>query len=143
MLKDMVADIKLNKGVSPVGSAAKFYRVKNKDVAYQIAKQNLSKSYFQEALFEELRREKVLGKSENLLNRLSDGLNAVDSDGNPDIMARLAYIKEINKVCGAYKSKGKVLADYPNNDLNGSELDNKIRRLEEELKSDGASGGVI
>lgn len=110
VIDDILFDISQRKGFSLAKSVAKFYRVKNKRSAYSIASQNLSKLNFKEALLNELKNNKLIGKGGSIEQKLTEGLEAMvilkDNTGRsfsyPDFKTRLEYIKEINKITGLY-----------------------------------------
>ncbi|PIS09261.1 hypothetical protein COT75_02385 [Candidatus Beckwithbacteria bacterium CG10_big_fil_rev_8_21_14_0_10_34_10] len=105
MIEDIIRDIKNGKGIFPMKSARKFYRVKNDNSAYQIAHQNLSRLNFRKALLKALEENNIIGQEGKIGKELKKGLNATYKTkfGDiPDYKTRLEYIKEINKICGLY-----------------------------------------
>lgn len=107
VIEDMVADIEHNKGINPTKSTQKFYNVKNKEVASEIARQNLGKLGFREALLSYLKKKGIIGENSKVEQRLVEGLDAVIVGSQssrpsfvPDFMTRLRYIQEIHRVIG-------------------------------------------
>lgn len=142
MIEDMVSEIRDGKGFLPVRSVMKFYQVKNKNTAYQIANKNINKGNFRRALIYELRLARLIGSDGTLVRKLNQGLNAtqknVEGKEVPDYRTRLDYIKEINKICRVYKSERtngliEEACIKINLNLSKKDLKKRIDRLQEEL----------
>lgn len=133
-MEDMARKIKKGEPIDPVGSTEKFYEAGSKNMARVITSTNLHNTNFRAALIDELHKEGMIGPNSVVGEKLMEGLEAEGKDG-PDYKTRLAYIQEIHKVIGVYapqKVEKKSLT--MNVDVSEEELDEKIKKLQEELK---------
>lgn len=102
VINDVVDDILHGRGMDHAQSTQKFYKVKNRKGAAEIARQNWNRLAFMQAFNDKLRQVNLNGK---IATALGEGLDAVDSMGYIDHGTRLDYIKEINKITGAYPNQ--------------------------------------
>jgi len=136
VIEDIVEDVSQGKGIRPSRSHAKIYNAKDQRNAEVLASQNLSKTNFQDGLIEALRKRNILGVNGKLQQRLAEGLDATDTDQNPEYRTRLSYIQEINKITGVYapvKIDQRSLSLRAN--VTPEQIDEKIDRLQEELNT--------
>lgn len=135
VIDDMVYKASRGKALTPVESTKKIYDVANDNVAKVITHRNLNDPDFREALMEGLQKRKILGKNSKVEEKLDEGLDAIDKDGNVDYGNRLKYIQEINKVAGLYApEKHETRRLNLNANLSAEELDKKIKSLQKELE---------
>jgi len=152
VVEDMKAKMEKGEKMDIVDSHERYYNVKNRINAANIANSNMKKENFREALITGLYHKKILGKDSVIQKKLEEGLDAgnkkpinigrdsktgkpvIDYEDIPDYKTRLEYIKEINKIAGVYaperkESKQMILKA----DITEAELDAKIKSLQEEL----------
>jgi hypothetical protein len=131
---DVVDNIRAGKGLDVPASVNKIYQTKHPRM---IASRNLSRINFREAMIDELRRYKVIGKNGKVTEVLAEGLNAIKITrygDQKDYMTRLAYVQEINKVIGVYapdRVDKRVMT--LNVDIEPSELDKRIQELKNQV----------
>lgn len=133
IIRDVTEKVKQGKPMELLDSTQKFYNVKNRNNAYQVAKYNLKLPYFREALLHSLIEKKILGADSVTEQRTIEGLDAITEKGNIDFNARLKYIQEINKIADVYAPERKQTMSL-NLDLTEEELDKHIRELQEQLE---------
>lgn len=130
-VEDVVEGVKDGKGVNLTASHARYYQTSSDNSAAVIANKNMKRDNFRQALVAGLKEKKVIGANSKVEQRLSEGLDAENDDGL-DRKTILEYIKEINKVSGAYapqRSESKSL----HLNISGKQLDDKIEQLQQEL----------
>lgn len=140
MIIDQIDRIQRGKGVNLTDSFDKVYNTKNRQVARSMASNYWRESdNFRNALIEGMLNKGILGPDSKVEQRLNEGLDAVkvDSDGEKhvDYKNRLDYVKEINRIAGAYapdKSESRKMT--LNVKVSDKELDKKINQLQSELK---------
>ena len=137
VIKDMIDKIEKGGSMTPVESTKKFYNVKNDNSARVLTHKNLAKSNFRQALLSGLQGKNILGQDSIIEQRLTEGLNATKKykdEEVPDYPTILKFIQEIHKIAGVYaperkETKSMILKA----DITEEELDEKIRRLQDEL----------
>jgi len=136
VIEDMVRKAAKGKAITPVKSTSKIYDVGSENMAKVITSKNLSNPDFREALMEGLEKRTILGKNSLIEQKLDEGLDAVDKEGNVNYDTRLKYIQEINKVAGMYAPEKKETKSLRLNiDMTQEEVNKKIKTLQEELDS--------
>ena len=146
VVDDLIRKIKAGEELNAVESTQKFYKAKNKNVAKVTTSKNFQNVNFRAALMNGLGDKKILGRDSKVEQRLTEGLDAgtkrpiktkegVDYVDIPDFPTRLSYIKEINKIAGVYApEKRETKSMILKADITEEQLDEKIRRLQDELK---------
>lgn len=130
-VRDIVKGVEEGEGISLTDSHAKFYQVSSRNSAAVIANKNMKRDNFRQALIAGLEDKSIIGANSKVEQRLSEGLDAENDDGL-DRKTILEYIKEINKISGAYapqRSESKSL----HLNISGKQLDDKIKKLQREL----------
>ena len=140
IIEDIVEKIKKGEKPNPVESTKKFYNVTTENSARSMTSQNFAKPEFRKYLMDGLHEKQIVGPNSKVEKRLEEGLEATSvikgGDLAVDYRTRLAYIQEINKILGVYapqKVEKKTL--NLSLDVSEEELDEKIRRLNQELES--------
>jgi len=136
VIEDIVEDVSQGKGINPTKSHNKIYNIEKIETAKSMASENLHKPNFQQALIEGLKKREIIGSNGKLEQRLAEGLDATDTDKNPEYRTRLSYIQEINKITGVYapvKIDQRSLSLRAN--VTPEQIDEKIDRLQEELNT--------
>ena len=134
VIADLIGDIELGKGIDPVKSTQKFYKVKNKESASVIAAENLGRLNFREALIDMLEKKKIIGTNGKVGRVLMEGLDAETITGREDHKTRLAFIQEINKITGAYApERVDKRSLHLNINVSDEEIHNNINKLQSEL----------
>lgn len=132
VIKDVTAKVKRGKKPDLVSSTEKFYDVKNKASAYQVANYNMKSPNFRNALVESLIEKNVIGADSRTEGVLLEGLEAVDRNGDVNHETRLKFVQEINKIAGVYAPEKKSSINL-NLDVTEEELDAKIKELQEQI----------
>jgi hypothetical protein len=130
---DIIAKVKKGEKAKPVESTEKFYNVKDRKSASVITSQKLAKSEFRNYILDGLHEREIIGPDSIIEEKLAEGLNAQTKTNSPDFRTRLDYIKEINKIAGAYapQQTEKKSISY---DFKGTpeELDERIEKMNRE-----------
>lgn len=126
-----VENVKAGKGLDLTKAHAKYYKVSSSGSAAVIANKNMKRENFRQALVAGLKEKGIIGPNSKVEQRLSEGLDA-EGDTGLDRRIILEYIKEINKVSGAYAPQRTESKSLHLN-LSGKELDDKIKELQQEL----------
>jgi len=113
------------------------YNSKSRAVSSVQKTQNLQKPNFREALMESLVKKNILGKDGKVETRLMEGLDAYTPTKYGDVddfQTRLAYIKELNKIVGAYApTESTTKSVNINANLSEDEADALIQKLSNQL----------
>lgn len=133
VIKDVVNKVSQGKSMNVIESVEKFYDVKNRNVAHQVVAYNMKSPNFREALVSSLIEKRILGADSVTEDKLIEGLDAVDKDGNINYDTRLKYIQEVNKIGGVYAVEKKSTLNL-NVDMTEEELDKHIKDLQEQLE---------
>lgn len=96
----LVTTIRTGKPIKPKESIKAVYHVKNDTTARSMASEYLAKPNIQQSLQHELKKVGLMGNDSKVEQRLTEGLDAVTSNGMVDYMVRLHYIQEIHKIVG-------------------------------------------
>lgn len=135
-VRDMVQGVEEGKGINATASHAKYYDVSSKKSASVIAARNMNNADFRKALVHGLEQKNIIGADSKVEQRLSEGLDAKSKDRmggeSLDRDTILKYIKEINKISGAYAPQ-KTQSMNLRLDMSGKELDQRIAKLQQEL----------
>ena len=138
-IKGIVEDVANGKGFQNVANHKKFYNTKNDNVTQAMASQNLGKLNFREALLTGLKKRNIIGVNGKVSQRLAEGLDAKSLKSDPDPLGekkvRLEYIKEVNKVIGAYAPL-KIDQRSLTAQIKPEDLDKGINSLQDELKAE-------
>lgn len=140
VILDQINRIERGKGVNLTDSFDKIYNTKNRRSAQSMASTYWRENEnFRNALIEGLINNGVIGRDSKVEKRLNEGLDAVkvDSDGEKhvDYKNRLDYVKEINRITGAYApDKSETRRMTLNVKVSDKELDKKINQLQNELE---------
>jgi hypothetical protein len=132
VIKDVVAKVSRGKSMDIRGSVEKFYNPKNRRSADQVVVYNMKHGNFREALVSSLIEKKILGADSITEDKLIEGLDAEDREGNANYDTRLKYIQEINKIGGVYAAEKRQVLNL-NMDMTEEELDNHIKELQDQL----------
>ena len=133
VIADVTEKVKAGKPMDMVKSVEKFYNVKNNNTARQVVAANMRSETFREALISSLVERKVLGKNSKTEAVLVEGLDALTPAGEINYDTRLKYVQEIHKVAGIYAPETKRNLNL-NMDMSEEELDEKIKKLQEQLE---------
>ena len=133
VVKDVVAKVNKGEKMNMVESVEKFYDVKNRNSAKQVVAYNMKTPNFRDALVASLIEKKILGADSVTEDKLIEGLDAIDKDGNVNFDTRLKYIQEVNKIGGVYAVEKKATLNM-NVDMSEEELDKHIQELQEQLE---------
>lgn len=98
----LVTAIRMGEPIKPKECIKRVYDVKNDATARSMASEYLSKPNIRKSLQHELKKVGLVGNNSKVEQRLTEGLDAVTSNGMVDYMARLHYIQEIHKIVGLY-----------------------------------------
>ncbi|OGK15235.1 hypothetical protein A2690_00490 [Candidatus Roizmanbacteria bacterium RIFCSPHIGHO2_01_FULL_39_12b] len=100
----LVTAIRMGKPIKPKECIKRVYDVKTDATARSMASEYLSKPNIVKALQHELKKVGLVGNNSKVERRLTEGLDAVTSNGMVDYTARLHYIQEIHKIVGLYNA---------------------------------------
>jgi hypothetical protein len=138
-IKEAIKGVEEGKGLDLTAATEKYYNVSSKNSAAVISNKNMKRDNFRQALTDGLMEKKIIGADSKVEQRLSEGLDAKiqtkDGESEYDRRVILEYIKEINKVSGAYAPQ-KTETKRLNLNISGKELDDKIKQLQQELGGD-------
>jgi len=136
-IKGIVEDVANGKGLNKVENTKKFYSVKKENTARSMASENFAKPNFRGALIQALKDRGIIGRNGKVSQRLAEGLDAKSLKSDPDPLGekkvRLEYIKEVNKVIGAYAPL-KVDSRSLTAQVRPEQLNKGIETLKEELE---------
>lgn len=138
MITDIAESVQKGNGFKPVESAKKFYNVKDYNNANSVATYNMKSEDFRNALMAELHKKNIIGENGLVNTKLIEGLDATKLTkygDSVDYGVRLDYIKEINKVIGAYAPEKKDIRQLSiKTDMSEDALNDKIDKLMKELE---------
>lgn len=139
VIDDFAYQVKSGHKPDLLESHKRHYQYKNNNVIRVTKTRNLKNPDFRAQLIEALYDKKIIGTGGKVQTRLEEGLDAVGVTPKgkeyTDYQSRLAYIKEINKITGAYaptRTESKNL--NLNLDMSNEELDQHIASLQNQLQ---------
>ena len=137
VIEDMVNDVKHGKRMDALKSTKLFYGREGTTNLAPVSSHNLNKDNFRMALIEKLANLNIIGENSKIAKRLNEGIDATKHTKSGVVVdhgARLAYIKEVNKITGVYAptlSQKKTLNVKIN--MTDKEYHDKLQALKEEL----------